>query len=146
MNKCIFIDIFNVLINTKSNKNYPIVIADWEFNDKILKYIKSKKDYEICVVNNFDNNFIFNKSFHDKLINFITDKLEKILKKPVISIYYKSSDSFFNYPNPGGIYNVAIEYDLFLNNCEYISKNDKASSFSSIGLIINPLKFTYDIK
>lgn len=137
MNKVLFIDIFNCLIKTRSHKKYPLHNLDWVFNDSILNFIKDNEIENVCIISNMSNTLIFNKRKHEELINFVQDRLIQSIKVNTESIYYNNSDKFFDYPNPGGIYNFAIENDVYLNEAIYMTENQTSSLLSSIGKIIH---------
>lgn len=136
-NKALFIDIFNILI--RCDKVYPRVISEIRFSKKILDKIDEyhKKGYFICLVNDMSNNYIFDKRFHDKIINVVLYEIQKEFNKANCNvIYYSTSDKFFDYPNPGGIYNYCIENDVILADSIYLTNNDVAKSLSSTGDIL----------
>ncbi len=134
LNTTVFIDLEKALVNTKSNKRYPIDYKDWIFNDDVLNYIQEFKPDFVNIIVNRKPNDIFIRSEFDRYINTVQNQLLEIIKTPVYLSFYDNGDVYFKYPNPGAIYNFAIENDLDLNKCSYIGSNEEALVNVSIGI------------
>lgn len=140
-NNGIFVDLFECLINTKTGKEYPTNSLDWKVDIEISDYIKKQqKSYNfIVLVNNADRNKVFNNSKLDKIITLIQDFLCKVFDITVIMLDYNTKDKFLNYPNSGGFFNTANEYDIELWRSVYITNNSKEDAHKScIPVLVNP--------
>lgn len=132
-NKCIFVDIEECLISTISGKKYPLTVFDWRFNDEVIEFINNNPINQVCIIGNRNPNNLNNYKRYDNLIKAVQDKLGKIIKNPLYSIFYNTADKFFQYPYPGGILTISIDNDILLRESIYITNNEAAFSHSSIG-------------
>lgn len=134
LNKCLFIDIEGSLIHTKSGRKFPVNNVDWSFNDEVLSYIDEDYFDFICLIADRPLSTIYSIIKYRNLLKTITEAFNKIIKIPTNVMFYDVKDPFYNYPYPGGVYDLAIEYDLNLSLSTYISENETASTLSCIGL------------
>jgi hypothetical protein len=136
LNKALFLDIEKALTRTNSGREFPLHIADWKFNDDIIKYIK-KQDFDfIILIGNRKISEVFDKKVYKKFIDLVYDTLYKIINTPIYIVYSLSKDTYLNFPNPGSIFTICIENDISLSNSIYIGSDKEAIDNSCAGIQI----------
>lgn len=123
MKKALFVILDTALIKTLSGKDYSIHRNDWKFINQTVLCIKdyTLKDYKICIIANqpqITQGLVSEKVFNYKL-ETILGTLERDLKLPnnsIASSYCKDKYNYRYLPNPGMIYELALEFDLDVVN------------------------------
>lgn len=134
LNNALFIDVEKALTRTNSGREFPLHMADWKFNDNILKHIKDS-DYDVIVIiGNRPISKIFDKRSYNRFIDLVFDNLFKIIKKPIYIISNYSKDTYLNYPNPGGIFTMCLDNDINLKGSTYIADDLDALENSCAGI------------
>lgn len=123
MRKGLFITLDNVLIKTLSGREYSLHTQDWKFNNQVVEAVKdyNYKGYKIIVITNQSQ--IYKGLTTEKLFNIkfenVLGALEKHLKlknNSIASNYCIEEDTYNYIPNPGMVYEIAIEFELDLFN------------------------------
>lgn len=133
MNKAVFILLDDILITTRSGKSYPIHSEDWKFTIGWYDFLKRAVDnnYKICIIGEqfgVDYGLISMKAFTYK-IETICNILEKELTLSKNSIatnfVYVPSIVFNTKPNPGLLYELAVDYEILLKDSILVGKTDE---------------------
>jgi D-glycero-D-manno-heptose 1,7-bisphosphate phosphatase len=155
MRRALFITLDNTLISTRSGQKYALHSEDWKLNLQVVEAIRefTDKSYLIFIITNqvqIEQGLVNEKTFNRKL-DLITSTLEKDLKlkKGSITCEYCTNSSEFKYlPNPGMIYQLALEFELSVKESYFIgnSEFDKTlMRYSGIGTYINASELTYSV-
>ncbi len=128
MNKALFITFDETLVTTLSGKKYSIHGEDWKFINNTVDIIRKgiSDEYIICFIINqigIELGYISEKTFLRK-IELIIKTLEKDLKLKTNTINYmycSNSESYLCLPNPGMIYELAIEHEIDVVNSTVVS-------------------------
>ena len=137
LNNCFFIDIETCLITTRSGREKPLHIADWSFNDEVLAFIINSEYDSICLVADRPPSSISNKRQYEKLIEFVREQMQKIVKRGVNVMYYNIKDAYLNYPCPGGFFNYYVENDVDVSISLYLTENTKSAELSGVKNIVD---------
>ena len=141
MNKAVFIIIDETLITTKSGKSFPINSEDWKFKTNFYDLFKNaiEKQYKIVLIDNqlgIGQGFITEKTFLHK-IETICKVIEEDLKLKNNSIIYTycidTEDLFRLKPNPGMLYEIALDNEIILKDSVLIGNSEEDKLFSFIG-------------
>lgn len=143
----------NTLIKTRSKQQYALHSEDWLFNNQAVAAIKeySAKQYKILIISNqlaIYNNITPEKSFLRKM-ELIVSTLERDLKLKPASICYSyciDVDSYNFLPNPGMLYDFALDFDISLYNSILIGSSiyDKTiATYSGISTYLDISLLTY---
>ena len=141
MNKAVFVIIDETLITTKSGKSFPINSEDWKFKTNFYDLFKNaiEKQYKIVLIDNqlgIGQGFITEKIFLHK-IETICKVIEEDLKLKNNSIIYTyctdTEDLFRLKPNPGMLYELALDNEIILKDSVLIGNSEEDKLFSFIG-------------
>lgn len=148
MTKALFITLDDTLIFTRSGRKYPIHSRDWMVNIDLAPTIKKyyKEGYIIILVDNQDS--VAHGSVHSTVFDI---KIEEVLQVsealcdlPTNHISFMfwtgDTDEYSRLPNPGMIYELASEYELYLGDSILIGSSDddyKLVKCSGIGKYID---------
>ena len=133
MEKALFITLDDTLIFTKSGQKYPIHSRDWIINIDLFPIIKScyKEDYKIIIIDNQESvahGYVDIKVFDNKITE-ILETLEIACNLKTNSVCYTfwtgDRDEYYKLPNPGLIYDCALEYELDIPNSILICNSDE---------------------
>jgi len=133
MEKALFLTLDNTLIFTKSGQKYPVHSKDWIINVDLFDTIKKyyKENYKVIIVDNQDSvahGFVDIRVFEEK-ISEILEILERAcsIKKNAVSYMFWTGDrdEYYRLPNPGLIYECALEYELDIPNSILIGNSDE---------------------
>lgn len=155
MKKALFLTLDNTLITTLSGRAYSLHSEDWKFIIQTVEAIKDyySKGYVICIITNqpqIANNIVSEKTFIRKM-NLILKTLEKDLKikSNEISYGYCIEEGTYHYlPNPGLIYDFALEFEIDVLNSILIGNSNKdklIATYSGITTYIDKTNLTYII-
>jgi D-glycero-D-manno-heptose 1,7-bisphosphate phosphatase len=144
LNKAVFISLDNVLVTTKSGKDYPENVDDWSFVGGVPQTLKrySKEGYLICIVSNqagIGTGKVTQKEV-DERQKKIDAELEQYIGTAVTSAYCPHLESYYRKPNPGMAYYFAIELNLSLRDSIMIGGTNIDNQFAKnayIGTYIN---------
>lgn len=145
MNKAVFIILDNVLITTRSGRDFPLHSEDWKFtNEWYSKLLPIVMDgFKVVLI---DNQFTAGKSgytsdtlFNNKIENICTI-IEKELALPTNSIItnfaFDEDDKYRVIPNPGLLYEIAVDYDILLYNSILIGNTEEHCELAKFSGII----------
>lgn len=147
LNKAIFIDLDDTLIETNTGRQFPIHTKDWKFIVPTANAIKyySKQGYKIIIVTNqecIEQGYLSETAFIGK-IEAICNVLEKrynIKPASICYTYCKEVDSYNRIPNPGMVFEMAIEYDIDMINSILIGNSNDTTQLqlgSGIGTYLS---------
>ena len=141
MNKALFIILNGTLITTKSGKSFPINSQDWKFKSDFYQLFKNavEQNYLIIII---DNQLSIGQGFMSETI--FLNKIEKIcsiiekdlgLKRNSILYTYcaNTEDEFRVKPNPGMLYEIALDNNIILKDSVLIGNQKEDETFSFIG-------------
>jgi len=132
MNKALFLTFDNTLIHTLSGRRIPLHSKDWRINPEILNTIRhyDRLGYKIIIIDNQESvadGYIHKDTFLDKVLSII-DVVEKTIEINDNLICYSfwlgDKDEYYKLPNPGLIFECALEYELDLHNSVMIGVSD----------------------
>lgn len=141
MNKGLFVILNGTLITTKSGKSFPINSEDWRFKTDFYELFKQaiQKQYTIVILDNqlsIGEGFLVEKYFIAKLEK-ICKVIEKDLNLKANSVLYNycadKKDTFRCKPNPGMLYEVALDNEIYLKDSIIIGNSEDDAQFSFIG-------------
>jgi len=146
MYRALFINLDDTLITTISGRLYGLHSEDWKLTNGIVELIKKfhNNNYDIVILSNQNQieDGIIKKEIFDYKINTICRKIEREVKKGLrVKVHYSyKRKSFEQMPNPGLIYDAAMEHELFIAASLFVGcKEDhsKASKLAGIGRYID---------
>lgn len=131
MNKALFLTFDDTLVTTLSGRKYSLHGEDWKFINQAVYAIRDgiKQGYIVCLLINqsaITTNLISERTFLRKL-ELVIKTLEKDLKLKENTIKYSycvDVDSYNYLPNPGMIYELALEYELDIVNSLLIGNSN----------------------
>lgn len=138
MNKALFLILDGTLITTKSGRSFPLHEEDWKFTTRWELLLKDsiKEGYKIILVDNqlaVGEGTVNEASFYKK-DNKICQIIEKDLDLPKNSIAttycFNEENRFYVKPNPGLLYEIALEYDVILSNSILIGNSEVDELFA----------------
>lgn len=141
MNKALFIILDETLITPRSGKSFPINSSDWKFTANFYDLFKNAidKDYIIVIIDNqlgIGEGLIIESVFITK-VEQICSTIEKDLKLKNNKILYSycanMDDEFRVKPNPGMLYELALDNNILLSSSVLIGNNKVDEHFSFIG-------------
>lgn len=155
MKKALFITLDNTLITTRSKQKYALHSEDWQFVNQAVECIKDfiSKDFIVLIISNqgrIAQGLLSDKNFTRK-VDLIITTLEKDLniKSNKITYEYSIDELDFTYlPNPGMIYQLALEFKLDLKGSYLLGSSifDKAIiNYSGIGTYIDVTNLNYPL-
>lgn len=155
MKRALILTLDNTLITTLSKQKYALHAEDWKFILQTVEAIRdySSRGYRICIISNqpsITNNIISEKVFLRKM-ELVVSTLEKDLKlKPrTISFSYCIDDeSYYKLPNPGLLYNLAIDFELDLYRSIFIGnslEDESTAILAGIKTFITVTNLNYSI-
>lgn len=122
MDKAVFINLDNTLITTITGRAIPLHSEDWKIEKKMMEVLKvlNNRGYQIAIISNqpqIEQGLVAEVNFKYKL-ELIAKTIEKEIKvKTNVATDYCTKENTYRYiPNPGMIYDTAIEYFLDLRN------------------------------
>ena len=133
MDKALFLTLDNTLIFTKSGRKYPLHSKDWIINIDIIDVIKYlyNKGYKIILLDNQEsvaNGYMIKELFDGKILE-ILGMIERASGLEDNSICYTfwlgERDDYYMLPNPGMMYECALEYELDLSNSDIVGSSDE---------------------
>ena len=138
MNKCaVFINL-DSLIETKSGREYPLHSKDFRIINDTAKYLKQlPKEVMIIVLSNQGHiGLLVDEGEFIKKIEYICNDLEVLISRDINSIAYCYSvdkKSYHYMPNPGMVFECAIDYELNIRNSMFVgtSMTDKQTALNS---------------
>ena len=152
MKKALFVTFDETLVTTLSGKKYSIHGEDWKFILNTVEIIKKaiKDGYVICFIINqigIELGYISEKTFLRK-VELIIKTLEKDLKLKTNTINYmycSDSESYLCLPNPGMIYELAVEHEIdVVNSCVVSHTNTDKVICTNSGVINFKLIHTFN--
>lgn len=141
MNKALFIILNGTLITTKSGKSFPINSEDWKFKSNFYDLFKNaiEQNYIIVILDNqlsIGQGFMSENTFIKK-VEKICSIIEKDLGLKQNSILYtycaNTDDKFRVKPNPGMLYEIALDNNVILKDSVLIGNQEEDNTFSFIG-------------
>ena len=138
MNNCaVFINL-DSLIETKSGGEYPLHSKDFRIINDTAKYLKQlPKEVMIIVLTNQEHiGLLVDEREFIRKIEYICNDLEVLISRDINSIAYCYSvdkKSYNHMPNPGMIFECAIDYELNIRNSMFVgtSMTDKQTALNS---------------
>jgi len=128
--KALFIDLDNVLVTTQTGREYPIHSKDWKFVIPALDAVKSfyNKGFLICIISNQSliEEGLLNETVFINRIESICRVIESQLNIQPQSIMYSycsKINNFHKMPNPGMIYEMAVDFELHLKDSVLLSSH-----------------------
>ena len=145
--KALFIDLDHTLITTKSGNIFPLHSLDWKFLPETVKTVKHfyKRGFKIIIVSNqggIEEGYMTERVFIHK-IEAVCAALEKSIKLKKCSVAYSYCKKMVSYnrkPNPGMVYDAALEYELNLRESVMIGdlpSDEKLATNAGIGTYLN---------
>lgn len=137
MNKAVFINLDNTLIETRTGSLYPLHSGDWKLIIDTVRALEVyyTKGYDIIIIaNQLDviQGFISEAVLISKLTD-ICKKLERHYKFKTNSIKYIydiTNKPFYNKPNAGLLYDTAMDYEINLGASVIFGSSDIDSIFA----------------
>lgn len=141
MNKALFIILDQTLITTRSGKSFPLHEEDWKFTTRweVVLGNAIKEGFKIVITDNqlgVGEGTVSIGSFNrkDEKVCQIIEKDLHLPKSSIITTYcFNGSDGFKIKPNPGLLYEIALEYDIILANSILIGNSDTDELFARNG-------------
>ena len=133
MEKALFITLDDTLIFTKSGQKYPVHSKDWIINIDLFDTVKKyyREEYKIIIVDNQDSvahGYVDMKVFDEKVLEIleILERACTIKKNAICYMFWLGDrDEYYRLPNPGLIYECAIEYELDIPNSTLIGSSNE---------------------
>ena len=148
MKKALFIILDNTLITTRSGKSFPLHSEDWKFKIGWYEIIKNlSDDFIICIVDNqigVGEGYVNEQVFNTKIENIckILEKELHLKKNSIVSNFcFKQEEEYRVKPNPGLIYELALDYEIRLDNSIMIGGSADDEYFAAI----SGIKVYYDV-
>ena len=131
MNKALFLTFDDTLVTTLSGRKHSLHGEDWKFINQAVYAVRDgiKEGYIVCLIINqsaIANNFISEKTFIRKL-ELVLQTLERDLKLKKNSIKYSyciEEGSYHYLPNPGMVFELALEYELDIANSVLLGNSE----------------------
>jgi HAD superfamily hydrolase (TIGR01662 family) len=151
MNKALFLDLDGTVIRTRSGDKFPRNYGDWEFMPGILTKIRHYygDGYDIILISNqggIEQGYITSEGFQEKIEevkNGISDHIEGAVS--YVYCPFISDANYYRKPNPGMVYQIALQLELCLKHCVMVGDTDsvdgKLAKNAGIGLYYNVVDF-----
>lgn len=137
-NRALFVTLDDTLIFTKSGRKFPLHSKDWIINIDLISTLKKyyRKDYRVIVVDNqhsVAHGSVDITVFEEKVIE-ILKAVENLCNMPTNHISYVfwtgDRDDYYQLPNPGLVYEMALDYELSIPDSILIGSSEEDFKFS----------------
>lgn len=149
MTKLLIVILDGTLITTRSGKSFPVHSEDWKFKAGWYELFKAaiEKGYRLTIIDNqfsVGDGFVSEVNFNKKIENICTiiEKEVRLPKNSIITNFCLSdTEDYRVIPNPGMLYELALDYEVRLDQSILIG-NGKDNEYLAA---IAGIPFYYDI-
>ena len=149
MIKLLIVILDGTLITTRSGKSFPVHSEDWKFKTGWYELFKTatEKGYKLTIIDNqfaVGDGFVTEQNFNKKIENICTiiEKEVRLPKNSIITNFCLSdSDAYRVIPSPGLLYELALDYEVRLDQSVLIGNSKESEYLATIAGI----PFYYDL-